>query len=120
MTASNPLPDPSDGFELSVDKVSLLAPMIADGSLLLVDCREQDEWDFNHLPNAILVPMSRFQEAAKSLVSAGKPAIVYCHHGIRSLQATRWLRSCGLEQCWSMQGGIDSWSERIDTTVPKY
>ncbi|MEP4079881.1 rhodanese-like domain-containing protein [Haloferula sp.] len=114
------LPDPASGFELSVKDVEALAPAIASGELCLVDCREQDEWDFNRITGATLVPLSSFAEAAEQVVNANKPTIVYCHHGIRSMRAASWLRSRGLEQSWSMRGGIDAWSDQIDSAVPKY
>lgn len=114
------LPDPESGFELSVEDVAALAPFIAGKSLRLIDCREQDEWDFNRLPDAELYPLSHFTEIAEAVIEEGKPVIVYCHHGIRSMRATSWLRSRGLEKSWSMKGGIDAWSERIDPAVPKY
>jgi rhodanese-related sulfurtransferase len=46
--------------------------------------------------------------------------VIYCHHGIRSLNATRWLRSHGLSQVFSMSGGIHQWSNDIDPAVPLY
>ena len=48
------------------------------------------------------------------------PLVVFCHHGIRSLQVAGWLRSQGLEDAASMAGGIDRWSLEIDPTVPRY
>ena len=114
------LPDPENGFEFSVEEVEALAPSIACGAVRLIDCREQDEWDFNRLAHAELFPLSRFMEVAESVIAEKKPVIVYCHHGIRSLRAASWLRSRGLTQAWSMKGGIDVWSDRIDPTVPKY
>lgn len=114
------LPDPASGFELGVEDVNALEAAIADGSLRLIDCREQEEWDFNRLPGAELLPLSRFMEAAATVIEERKPSIIYCHHGIRSMQAASWLRSRGLEKCWSMKGGIDAWSTRIDPELPRY
>jgi rhodanese-related sulfurtransferase len=31
-----------------------------------------------------------------------------------------WLRQQGVENCTSMAGGINLWSEQVDPTVPKY
>jgi len=37
--------------------------------------------------------------------------VVYCHHGVRSLNVTNWLRQQGFEEgCNPMRGGIDAWS----------
>lgn len=114
------LPDPAGGIELSVGDVAGLLDLVGSGACLLVDCREDDEWRFNRLPHARLVPLSRFAELAAPLAAAGTPVIVYCHHGMRSLRAASWLRARGLDRAWSMSGGIDAWSDHIDPAVPKY
>lgn len=46
--------------------------------------------------------------------------IVYCHHGVRSLNVTAWLRQQGFEQVQSLRGGIDRWSKVVDPKVPLY
>ncbi|MEQ9070975.1 MAG: rhodanese-like domain-containing protein [Gimesia chilikensis] len=46
--------------------------------------------------------------------------IVYCHHGMRSLQVASWLSQNGFTNVKSMQGGIDAWSCEIDDTKPRY
>jgi rhodanese-related sulfurtransferase len=46
--------------------------------------------------------------------------IVYCHHGVRSLNVVNWLRNQGVEDCQSMAGGIDAWTLAVDPTVPRY
>lgn len=115
-----PLPDPSLGSEVDVQLVDQLAAEIAAGELQLVDCREQDEWTFNHLPGARWIPLSSFETKAPGLIEDGRPVVVYCHHGMRSLRATSWLRARGLERAWSMAGGIHAWSTRVDPGVPTY
>jgi adenylyltransferase/sulfurtransferase len=115
------LPDPETTAEVSVEDVDSLAEAIESGGIVLLDCREDDEWEINRLPNARLAPLSRFATAAAEALGNGNtPCIIYCHHGMRSLRATEWLRSHGHSRVWSMQGGIHAWSERIDPDVPKY
>jgi len=46
--------------------------------------------------------------------------VVICHHGIRSLMVTDWLRKQGFEKVQSMSGGINRWSLEIDAKVPRY
>ena len=48
------------------------------------------------------------------------PLVVFCHHGVRSLNVVHWLREQGVAACQSMAGGIDRWSLEIDPGVPRY
>lgn len=115
------LPDPSTSMEVLPNQVEALAHSIKNGDCLLIDCREDDEWRINRLPDAKLAPLSAFAtEAAHLLPTTDMPCIIYCHHGMRSLRAVEWLRSHGHERSWSMKGGIHAWSETIDPSVPKY
>ena len=110
------LPDAETTIELLPAQVSELLPAILRGEIELVDCREDEEWRFNRIEGARLVPLTRFAEVAVP----GKPAIIYCHHGMRSLRATQYWRSRGNHSVWSMAGGIDRWSAEIDPAVPVY
>lgn len=114
------LPDPAGGIEVTAESVADLADQFASGEIVLVDCREDHEWQFNRIPHARLFPLSSFGEKAAALVADAKPVVVYCHHGMRSHRAASWLRAQGLEDSWSMAGGIQAWSERIDPAVPTY
>ncbi|TAE89605.1 MAG: rhodanese, partial [Verrucomicrobia bacterium] len=44
----------------------------------------------------------------------------YCHHGVRSLHATHWLRQQGMHSVFSLEGGIHRWALEIDSSVPLY
>lgn len=46
--------------------------------------------------------------------------VVYCHHGVRSMNVAVWLRQQGFEYVQSLRGGIDRWSREIDPKVPLY
>ncbi len=92
------------------------------GEVRLIDCREEEEFAFCRITGAQLVPLSRFAELTPGILSSHetKPIIVYCHHGMRSMNATQYLRQKGLEKVWSLAGGIDHWSATIDADVPRY
>ena len=49
-----------------------------------------------------------------------RSVVIYCHHGMRSLNATQFLRARGLEQTFSLRGGIEAWSLTVDPEVPRY
>ena len=115
---------PEDGLEISVVEVSRLLNDEAGNAVevRLVDCRETDEFALCRIPGAELMPLSRFAEEGRTqlLSDLSRPVIVYCHHGMRSLQATMFLRQLGHEKVWSMAGGIEAWSIEVDSTVPRY
>jgi rhodanese-related sulfurtransferase len=48
-----------------------------------------------------------------------REVIVYCHHGVRSLQAARFLRQHGIG-ARSLRGGIDQWSIAVNPNIPRY
>ena len=87
----------------------------------LIDCREDDEWHTCRIEGAQLIPLGQFVELAPArLGDKDQHIVVYCHHGMRSMRATLWLRQQGFHQTQSLRGGIDLWSELIDPTVPRY
>ena len=93
----------------------------AGDDLLLLDCREQVEVDYCVLDGAVVVPMSELARRLGELADKQTDRIVvYCHHGIRSMQVTHWLADKGFRQVRSMRGGIDAWTTEVDGGVPRY
>lgn len=89
--------------------------------IVLIDCREPDEFDVAKIDGSLLMPMSRWNEIAEQLQEhAGKRIVVHCHHGGRSLRVTQWMRMNGFPETQNMTGGIDAWSTRVDASVPQY
>jgi len=90
--------------------------------LALIDVREPFEHEVARIEGADLIPMQTVPEHLQALQDQARetPVIVFCHHGVRSLNVVNWLRHHGVEQSWSMAGGIDLWSVAIDPTVPRY
>lgn len=95
---------------------------MAGAPMLLIDCREPGEWDRVRLDGAELIPMGSIPAEIQRIEAAAdeKPVVVYCHHGVRSLQVVAWLRRQGIENCRSLAGGIDRWSLEIDPSLPRY
>ena len=53
-------------------------------------------------------------------LDASRPIVCICHHGARSAQVVAFLEREGLASVYNLAGGIDSWSQQIDATVPRY
>ena len=89
---------------------------------ILVDVREPEECALAHLGTAEYIPMGGIPAALPRLqeLADGADLLVLCHHGVRSLQVVAWLRERGLENCYSVAGGIDRWSRETDPRIPRY
>ena len=84
----------------------------------ILDVRERWEFDRARIPGAILIPLGELVERAGELDPA-RPVAAYCHHGMRSLQALRFLQSLGFTDLAHLSGGIEAYS-RLDPSVPRY
>lgn len=87
--------------------------------ILLVDVREKWEHDTSRIEGATLIPMREVQANLARFEAAGE-VVLFCHHGIRSLDAAAWLRSQGVVGARSMAGGIDRWAIEVEPRVPRY
>lgn len=85
----------------------------------LLDVREPWERQTARIEPSAHIPMGDIPARVQELDPDGH-IIVYCHHGVRSLNVTAWLRQQGFESVQSMRGGIDRWSRVIDPKVPTY
>ncbi len=89
--------------------------------LRLIDVREPAEHAVCRIEGAQLIPMRSIPDHLNDLDDENETAmVVFCHHGVRSLQVVDWLRTQGVANCQSMTGGIDLWSLQVDRTVPRY
>jgi rhodanese-related sulfurtransferase len=91
-------------------------------TLFLIDVREPEEWALSRIEGATLIPMGAVPASLPAIESKADEGalLVYCHHGVRSLQVVAWLRERGIPCCYSLAGGIDRWSREIDPSVPRY
>jgi rhodanese-related sulfurtransferase len=87
--------------------------------LVLVDVREQWEFELCRIAGAKLIPLQTLPANVAALEEA-EEVICYCHHGIRSLDAAAWLRGQGIAGAKSLAGGIERWSREVDASVPRY
>jgi adenylyltransferase/sulfurtransferase len=87
--------------------------------LLLLDVREQPEWDIAHIDGAILKPLSAFEKHYQD-IPRDQTVYIYCKAGGRSGMAVEFLRTKGYTNCFNVKGGIDAWTAEIDQSLPAY
>jgi sulfur-carrier protein adenylyltransferase/sulfurtransferase len=93
--------------------------MDAREAFQLIDVREPFEYEIARIDGAKLIPLGEIGERFEELQEE-QPIIVHCHSGQRSAQAVRLLRQRGFTNAFNLEGGIDAWSDQIDSSVPKY
>ena len=89
-------------------------------SFTLLDVREPWEFETARIEGGKLMPMGDVPSRAHQELDPEGHIVVICHHGVRSMNVTVWLRQQGFEKAQSMRGGIDAWSRRVDGKVPMY
>ena len=108
-----------DGMEVTPGQVKAMLDEQQD--FVLVDCRTPQEVQFARIEGAKWIPLQDLARRHTELLGFQNSSIViYCHHGVRSLQMAMELRQRGFLSVKSMSGGIDLWAIDIDRTVARY
>jgi rhodanese-related sulfurtransferase len=105
-------------FEISAGDVK--AMLKRGDQFTLLDVREPWELEKARLDRSRNIPMGDVPTRAHQELDPEKHIVVMCHHGVRSLSVTNWLRQQGFEKVQSMRGGIDGWARTVDPKVPLY
>jgi adenylyltransferase/sulfurtransferase len=112
------------GPEVEVAAVSahdVAARRAAGEELLLLDVRDEDEWEKARIEGAKLIPLKRLGERIAELEAwREKSVVVHCHHGPRSEKACALLAGAGFTRVENLTGGIEAWSLTVDPDVPRY
>jgi len=87
---------------------------------ILLDVREPGEFATARVAESMLMPMGEVARRAHQELDPEQPILVLCHHGVRSMNVTVWLRGQGFEKAQSIAGGIDRWSRELDPSIPLY
>lgn len=84
--------------------------MMNTQEVIILDVREQDEYDSGHIPNAVLLPVGTIDEDATAAVIPEKDStvLVYCRSGNRSKTASSALAELGYTNIYEF-GGIKTW-----------
>lgn len=80
--------------------------------VVLVDVREVEEFEESHIEGCQLIPLSEFAQRAAQELDRNREIVLYCAHGMRSLDALMTLRILGFEKVWSLEGGIVNWESQ--------
>lgn len=104
--ASNTLSE-SDYQQISQEEAK---EMMDTQDVIILDVREQDEYDSGHIPGAVLLPVGTIDEetAAEVIPEKDSTVLVYCRSGNRSKTASSALSELGYTNIYEF-GGINTW-----------
>lgn len=90
--------------------------MMDTQEVIVLDVREQNEYDSGHIPGAVLLPVGTIDEdtAAAVIPEKDSTVLVYCRSGNRSKTASSALAELGYTNIYEF-GGINSWPYEIES-----
>ena len=98
------------GDRLQTVDAQTLKHWLDAGTVDLIDVREPAEYAGEHIPGAILLPLSKF-DISQIPTNPHKKLVLHCQSGNRSAQAAQKLLANGVEQVTHLQGGLTAWKQ---------
>ena len=89
--------------------------MMDTQDVIVLDVREQDEFDAGHIPGAVLLPVGTITKdtAAAVIPELDSIVLVYCRSGNRSKTASKALADLGYSNVYEF-GGINTWPYEVE------
>ena len=89
--------------------------MMDTQDVVILDVREQDEFDAGHIPGAVLLPVETISGATAAAVipEFDSVVLVYCRSGNRSKTASSTLAELGYTNVYEF-GGINTWPHEVE------
>lgn len=91
---------------------------LLDSGAVMLDVRDNNEWNAGRVPGAVHVPLNQVGAQAARRLPKGRIVIVACRSGSRSRSATRMLREKGIE-AYTLSGGLRAWDREGQRIVGK-
>ena len=115
-----PTPPPAPAAADGEVTVAELKERIDRGDdFLLLDVRENREFEICRIPGSRLIPLGELSTRLAELEGA-EDLVVHCKSGVRSGKAVALLREAGYGGARNLEGGILAWIDQIDPRLPKY
>ena len=86
---------------------------------VLLDVREDGEVAYANIEGHTHIAMNLIPLRHNELPD-DKPIVVYCHHGMRSMQVAAFLERNGFGKISNLTGGVHAWALQVDSAMPKY
>ena len=97
---------------INLSSEELIEKLKSDDKGCLLDVRSEEEFEESHIPNSKLLNIRNPQLFMDGLEKMDKSLnyYVYCHSGVRSVQACQIMKTFGYENLFNLLGGISEWT----------
>ncbi len=107
----------SQVHELTVEEANRMLEE-KPAQIILLDVRTEKEYHVEHIPGAVLIPLSELGSRTDEL-DRSKDIIVYSRSGIRSREGCEMLAQHGFKNIYNMLGGIEAWRLHKDFPISR-
>ncbi len=115
------------GSTISVTQLESMLKERDEGTrdFVLVDVREPNEYEINHIPGSVLIPKGDFLNGAAleqlpELTGGDKQIVMHCKTGVRSAETLAIVKGAGYADAVHVGGGVVAWVNQIDPSQPSY
>jgi sulfur-carrier protein adenylyltransferase/sulfurtransferase len=119
--------DAAAGSTISVSQLEHMLKERDNGErdFVLVDVREPNEYEINHIPGSVLIPKGDFLngsalEKLPGLTDGDKQIVMHCKTGVRSAETLAIVKGAGYADAVHVGGGVVAWVNQIDPSQPSY
>lgn len=91
---------------------------IESGEAVVIDVREQDEFEAEHIPGTVNIPVSSFESGDVVEKAGDKKVVFMCRSGRRAENALTIFTGETGKDAWCMEGSIMAWKEQGYPTQP--
>jgi adenylyltransferase/sulfurtransferase len=115
--------DAAAGSTISVTTLEHMLKERDEGirDFVLVDVREPNEAEINHIPGAVLIPKGEFLNGhALEQLPSDKQIVMHCKTGVRSAETLAIVKGAGYSDAVHVGGGVAAWVTQVDPSQPSY
>ena len=104
---------------LKIQPIELHQRLEKEDDICLIDVREEWEHSLASISGSEHIPLNELADRVQEIMFEEEIA-VYCHHGERAYIGAQILLESGFKKVYHLTGGIDAWSQVVDSRVPRY
>jgi sulfur-carrier protein adenylyltransferase/sulfurtransferase len=105
----------------TITAAELKAMLDRQDNIFLVDVREPNEYEIVSIPGATLIPKDQFLNgSALERLPQDKRIVLHCKSGARSAECLAVVKNAGFSDAVHLGGGVLSWVNTVDPSLPVY